>query len=100
MGGALDPVGFAEAVAAILSGQAAIDRASAAPSDAALQAQAERVLAPVLELVKGGADYAEIMAKLVEVFPAMDTAGLEELLARAIFVGDLWGRAGAAADGG
>jgi len=98
--GGLDPVGFAETVAAILSGQAAIDRAGAAPSDAALQAQAERVLAPVLELVKGGADYAEIMAKLVEVFPAMDAAGLEELLARAIFVGDLWGRAGAAADGG
>jgi len=84
---------FAEAAAAIATpGQAVVDRAAASPPAVALNAQVQTALAPVLDLVKGGASYEDIMAKLAQTFPAMDTDGLEELLARAIFVGDLWGQ--------
>lgn len=96
---ALNDATFAEAVAAAFPDQAAIDKAGGALPDTMLQSLAEKMLSPVLDLVRSGAGYPEIMAKLAETFPKMDTAGLEELLARAIFVADLWGQA-AAADGG
>lgn len=85
---------YAEARRVALSpAQAAIERAGLAFSDATLQGQMERTLAPVMELVKSGAGYEDIMGKLAETFPKMDNSGLEEMLARAIFVGDLWGHA-------
>lgn len=94
---------FAEAAAAATLGQTAIDNAGGALPDAKLQAQMAAMLTPVLDLIKSGASYTAIMTKLAQTFPLMDTAALEELLARAIFVADLWGGAtlsNAAADVG
>lgn len=84
---------YTESAAPGFPAQTALERANLAFSDAALQSQMERTLAPVLEVVKSGAGYEQIMGKLAEIFPRMDSAGLEEMLARAIFVGDLWGHA-------
>ncbi|MEW6314140.1 MAG: DUF935 family protein [Pseudomonadota bacterium] len=75
--------------------QAALDAAIDNLPDTTLQAHMEQALAPVLALVKGGAEFSEIMGKLAETYPDMDTARLEEMLARAIFVSDLWGRVNA-----
>ncbi len=94
---------FAEAAAAATLGQSAVDNAGNALPDAKLQAQMSAMLTPVLDLIKSGASYTAIMTKLAQTFPLMDAAALEELLARAIFVADLWGGAtlsNAAADVG
>lgn len=57
-----------------------------------LQGQAVAALKPVLEMIAASTDYAEVHAALAEVFPQMDTSRLEETLARAIFVAEVWGR--------
>lgn len=43
-------------------------------------------------MVQDGEDYNVILEKLAEVFPLMDDKALEEMLARAIFVGEVWGK--------
>jgi phage gp29-like protein len=57
-----------------------------------LQGQAAATLKPVLEMIAASADYAEIHGKLAEIFPSMNTQQLEETLARAMFVAEVWGR--------
>jgi phage gp29-like protein len=72
--------------------QARLDSAITGIPETVLQRQAEAALAPVLDLVRGGASFSEIMEKLATTFPDMHTDGLEELLARAMFASDLWGQ--------
>jgi phage gp29-like protein len=57
-----------------------------------LQGQASAALKPVLELIAAKGDYAEVHAALAELFPQMGTQQLEETLARAMFVAEVWGR--------
>jgi phage gp29-like protein len=52
----------------------------------------EKLLAPLRELIESGASLEEIRDRLPEIYPDMDTSELEELVARAMFVADLFGR--------
>jgi len=80
--------------------QAALDEAISALPDEELQGQIETVLEPLLKYIQNGDSYETTMANLVKQHPKLDTAQLEELLARAIFVSEVWGRLNAPADGG
>ena len=73
--------------------QDAVDAATV--PDAALNALARDMLAPILEEVQAGAAPEALLGKLAELYPRMDATGLEELCARALFVGELWGRVSA-----
>lgn len=57
-----------------------------------LTVQAQAALKPVLDLIAASTDYAEVFDKLAETFPAMNTQQLEQALARAMFVSDVWGK--------
>ncbi len=72
--------------------QTALDAAIEAIAPDMLQGQAVAALKPVLELIAASADYAEVHAALAQVLPGMDTQQLEETLARAMFVAEVWGR--------
>jgi len=72
--------------------QTALDAAIEAIAPDLLQGQAVAALKPVLEMIAASTDYAEVHAALAEVFPQMDTQQLEETLARAMFVAEVWGR--------
>lgn len=91
---------FAEALNARFPDQAALDQAIDAIPAAALQVQAEGMLAPVMALLKSGASFQEVAYKLGEAYPRMSTTAFEELLERAIFVADLWGRLSADEEAG
>lgn len=53
-----------------------------------LQAQADGMLKPVFDLVQTAASHEELLEKLGDIYPAMDTGDLEEKLARVIFVAE------------
>lgn len=72
--------------------QAALDAAIEAIAPDLLQGQSVALLKPVLDLIAKSADYAEVHGKLAEVFQDMNTQQLEEMLARAMFVAEVWGR--------
>lgn len=72
--------------------QDAIDAAIAGLKPAEIQKQAEGVLRPIIELIEGGHDYQEILDTLAETYPKMDDAALQEMLTRAVFVSEVWGR--------
>jgi len=50
------------------------------------------ILRPVVDLVESGIDYPELMGKLADMFPDMDSTELEEMLARCWFIADASGR--------
>jgi len=81
---------FAEGKSEIFPDQQAIDDINISPER--LQAQAEGILKPIIDLIRQGKDYTEVVEKLAETFPALDTQSLENMLQRAIFVSELWGR--------
>ncbi|MDD5391194.1 MAG: DUF935 family protein [Gallionellaceae bacterium] len=72
--------------------QVALDAAIEAIAPDMLQGQAVEALKPVLEMIAASADYAEVHEKLAEIFPTMNTQQIEETLARAMFVAEVWGR--------
>ncbi len=76
----------------LTAAQQELDAARENIPDAALQAQMETVLKPVLELINQGESFEKIMAQLAAANPLMDTKQLEEIMARAMFVSDVWGR--------
>jgi len=57
-----------------------------------LQEQMEGILKPIIDLINESGDHNAVMEKLIETYPDMDTKAIEEMLARAIFVSELWGR--------
>lgn len=57
-----------------------------------LQKQAEGMLAPIMQLIKNGQSYEEIMASLVETYEGLSFEALTEMLERAYFVTTVWGR--------
>jgi phage gp29-like protein len=69
-----------------------IDSAMAELSPAELQTEMEGILKPVITLINNGSSYEDIMTGLAKQFPKMDAKGLEEILSRAIFVSECWGR--------
>lgn len=72
--------------------QDALDAALKAKTAEELDAEMRGVLEPVLNAVEDGAAPEELLGMLVELYPDMDTSALQERLARAIFVANLWGR--------
>lgn len=70
--------------------QDAVDAATV--PDAVLTALARDMLAPILAEVEAGIAPEALVGKLAELYPKMDTTALEELTARVLFVGELWGR--------
>jgi phage gp29-like protein len=84
------------ASAEIYTDQVALDAAIEAIAPDALQGQSAAILKPVIEMIAASADYAEVHARLSEIFPAMNTQQLEDALARAMFVAEVWGRLNAA----
>lgn len=69
--------------------QVAIDAANL--PDAAADAMAS-MLAPAIAAIRDGATPDDAIAALAEAYPEMDDSALTELMARAMFVADLWGR--------
>lgn len=72
--------------------QVVLDAGADALAPEVLQRELEQTLRPVLDLIEQGADFEAIGDRLAEAYPQMSTGQLEELLARAIFVSDTWGR--------
>lgn len=72
--------------------QTALDAAIEAIAPDLLQGQAVTALKPVIAMITASVDYAEVHAALADIFPSMDTQQLEETLARAMFVAEVWGR--------
>lgn len=70
--------------------QRAIDNLITSFDDKELQNQFKDALNPILTLFKESPDKA--MEKLSELYPEMDSGKLEETLANAIFVSEIWGR--------
>ena len=70
--------------------QDAIDRADI-PGET-LQAAAEAMTSALVAELKDGVAPEILLARLGALYPTMDSSALEEMLARAIFVGEVWGR--------
>lgn len=72
--------------------QDALDAALDAKTTDELDAEMRGILEPVLNAVEDGAAPEELLGMLAELYPDMDGSALQERLARAIFVANLWGR--------
>ncbi len=72
--------------------QDALDAALDAKTPADLNAEMRGLLEPVLDAVQDGAAPEELLGMLAELYQDMDGSALQERLARAIFVANLWGR--------
>lgn len=59
-----------------------------------------KMLEPVIEVLRAGGTPDEAADKLAELWPNMDARDLQELVARALFVADVWGRLTAGDDVG
>ena len=77
--------------------QAALDAADLPPETWAKLAEA--LTASLVGELKDGKTPDELLASLAGQYPRINTRDMEELLARAIFVAEVWGRASAAAEG-
>ncbi|EGY27093.1 hypothetical protein DA2_0689 [Desulfovibrio sp. A2] len=60
--------------------------------DGAMLAAMEELLEPLMQELRDGAEPADLLARLAELYPRMEGRKLEDLLARAIFVSEVWGR--------
>ena len=96
-GGRVDPEPqFAEADDAELpADQAALDSAIEQLPAAALNRAMRTLLQPALDAIASAETPEGVRQALLRAYPLMDAGGLEELLARAFFVADLWGAANA-----
>ena len=72
--------------------QAAIDNALNTITHADQQALIAPVMQPIIDLINGSTDALEALGKLAEVYPQMNDAKLEALLARMMFVALLHGK--------
>ena len=95
--GSIVPTTAAFAEGSLFADQATLDAALAALPGSAGQAL-QTLIKPALRAIAQSASPDEAMDALLEAFPAMDSAQLEAVLARAFFVSDLWGRLSAKAD--
>jgi phage gp29-like protein len=84
---------FADApVGEVFPDQTAMDTAMAALDSKAAHKFMLEPLKPVIDLINSGADLNAVQEKLLEGMPQMTTDQLEEMLTRAFFVADVWGR--------
>lgn len=85
-------VEFAAADTPAFPDQAAVDVALDAMTAQTQQALMTPVLEPILKLMTAAKDPADALGKLADVYPQMDTAQLEALLARMFFVAMIHGQ--------
>ncbi len=69
--------------------------------EASLSAACADLLAPLMDEIREGMEPVELLVRLGDLYPKLDTATLQELMARAIFLATVVGEASAAeeADG-
>lgn len=70
--------------------QLALDNAQA---DAALALAGEALLAPLMAELEAGLPPEALQSRLGDLYPQMDETQLAEIMARALFVSEVWGRA-------
>ena len=75
------------------SGYADQDAIDAMQADDALADAAEALLAPLIAEIENGLTPEELQERLGDLYPQLDETQLADLLARAFFIADLWGRA-------
>lgn len=80
---------FAEGVA--FADQLALDKAIDLLASDQMQSQMEKLLKPIAKLVNENTPEA-LQGILAESFAELDSAGMQELMARAFFVAEVWGR--------
>ncbi|GAB6127317.1 DUF935 domain-containing protein [Humidesulfovibrio idahonensis] len=78
--------------------QDALDAANV--PEATLQRIMEQLTGSLVAELKDGKTPDELLAALASHYPRMETRDMEELLARAMFVSEVWGRVSAAAEAG
>ncbi|MEG6503250.1 DUF935 family protein, partial [Desulfovibrio sp. 1214_IL3152] len=71
------------------SAQGALDGMQAS---AALALAGEALLAPLIAELDAGLSPEDMQARLGELYPQMDETQLAEIMARALFVSEVWGR--------
>jgi phage gp29-like protein len=91
-------IAFAEAAQVSFPDQIALDTMIETIAPDMLQGQAVAALKPVITMIAASSDYAEVHDKLAGIFPQMSTQQLEETMARAMFVAEVWGRLSAETD--
>lgn len=90
--GPIDPASFAEPVVVLdAADQVALDDELAALAPELLQAQMERLVAPIMERLQSDQDPQALLGWLAEQFPGLDEATLQERLSRMIFAASVWG---------
>ncbi|MFB6404549.1 DUF935 family protein, partial [Pseudomonas putida] len=87
---------FAESGLRPVLDQHALDQAIDGLAPADLQQQAEQALLPVIEALQKSRDETEVLGLLAETSPDLDATALQALLAKLIFMANLWGRLSAA----
>nr|WP_232462330.1 DUF935 domain-containing protein [Burkholderia ubonensis] len=89
---AVDAVGASSFAEFEAPDQDALDAALNSLSSRNLNADAQALIAPLLKRIANGASADELLGMLAELYPSLDADALQERLARAIFVANLWGR--------
>ena len=79
------------------AGENAVDIATDTLEAQELERQMSGILEPVINLVKTGKSYEEIMEHLVETYDFMNTDALQDMLDRAFFLTNAWSRLNAKA---
>lgn len=69
-----------------------IDESVSRLPDKLLQMQMEQTLKPVFDLINKSSNYSEVIEGLSELYPKMETTQLQQLLEKAIFISELYGR--------
>ncbi|MDB5802277.1 MAG: hypothetical protein JWL63_3216 [Rhodocyclales bacterium] len=89
---------FAEGETPVFPDQVALDTAANGLSGEALAAQLESMLRPAVEALLAGGDEDAAASALLASYPQLDDSTLVELLGRALFVAETWGRLSAGAE--
>jgi phage gp29-like protein len=76
----------------VASAEAAVNALVNAYGDDTMQKQMEAVLKPVFDLRDKSASFEEFRAGLVELYPNMDTSGIEKILEGSGLLASVWGR--------
>lgn len=78
--------------------QEALDAVAGEIAPETLSSVAEPIVAPLMEMIRAGETPEQMLGALAEAYPDLDTARLEELLARAFFAASVYGRLAAGGD--